>query len=71
MPNERDDELVRMMNTYPPPQEPEKTLDIDLLERRLRLTPAQRLQNMANATRLANRLLKRIREKYALDFRLQ
>jgi len=59
------------MNNGTHPEVEEPPIDFELMDRRLALTPAQRVQNVFKAKRLADRMLKRIRDKYFLDWRLR
>ena len=71
MSDERDDDLIEQMNNGPHPEVEKPPFDLELMNRRLALTPAQRVQNYFKAKELADRMLKRIRDKYFLDWRLR
>jgi hypothetical protein len=62
---ELDDPLIKL-NRFPPDDEPFAP-DEELLERRLKMSPAERLETHGRARELIQRLTKRLREKYAIQ----
>jgi hypothetical protein len=66
MEEEPDDfELLKMLDRFP--TEPRYEVDTELLRRRLDMTPAERVANSFKAKRLLERVVKRVRDKYAIN----
>jgi hypothetical protein len=67
MTDEELDDLVIEMNRFPHPEDEPFVVDEALLERRLQMTPAERIATHGKALELIKRVVARCRDKYAIQ----